>query len=184
MKKKHSQIKKSEDIEQLPKSKSQAKREMHELQALGERLTELSKDQLKNIKMPQELYDDVLFAKSITSHGARRRQLQHIGKLMREIDPVSIQNTFDDIDQGRQSNVLLFKQAESWRNAILAGDANLLEEIQKRFQNADNKKIRKLAINAGKEMEEGKHGKSSRLLFRYLMELLKTEAGDEESGSR
>lgn len=175
MKKKHIQVTKSGEIEQLPKSKSQIKREMHGLQVLGERLTELSKDQLKNIEMPGELYDSVLFAKSIKSHGAKRRQMQHIGKLMRKIDPASIQDAFDDIDRGRHRDIFLFKQAESWRDAIVAGDSNILEEIQNRFQNADNKKLRQLADNAVKETIQGKHGKSFRLLFRYLMDLLKME---------
>ncbi|QTA82215.1 DUF615 [Desulfonema limicola] len=181
--KKKIQAEKSDKIEQTSKSKSQIKREMHSLQALGERLTELSKEQLKDIEMPQELYESVLFAKSLTKHGAKRRQMQHIGKLMREIDPEAIQNVFDDIDQGRQADVFLFKQAESWRDGIIAGNENILEQIENRFKDSDHKKLRQAAGNAVKEAAQGIYGKSSRLLFRCIMELLKTEARSLESRS-
>lgn len=163
----------SDDIPQ-PKSRSQVKREMKALQALGERLTELSQDQLKRIEMPQELYESVLFAQSLTKHGAKRRQMQHIGKLMRKIDPGSIQEAFDEIDRGRQHDAFLFKQAESWRNDILEGNDNILEHIFNNYKDADRQKLRQLSRNARKEIAKGRHGKSFRSLFQYLIEIVKS----------
>ena len=66
-----------------PKSKTRIKKEMLALQALGEKLVELSADQIKKIDMPLELRDALLFAKTINKGEARRRQLQYIGVLMR-----------------------------------------------------------------------------------------------------
>lgn len=78
-----------------PKSKSQVKKELLALQALGEQLVELSADQIKKIDMPLELRDALLFAKTITKGEARRRQLQYIGVLMRETDPEPIRKALD-----------------------------------------------------------------------------------------
>ena len=57
------------------------------MQALGEKLVELSADQIKKIDMPMELRDALFFAKTINKGEARRRQLQYIGVLMRKADP-------------------------------------------------------------------------------------------------
>src|ERR687895_594784 len=72
--------------DELP-SKTQRKREMHELQALGAELTELNDEQLSSMHLPEHLMDAVLDARRMSKHEARRRQLQFIGKLMRTVDP-------------------------------------------------------------------------------------------------
>src|SRR5437763_7765490 len=61
------------------KSKSQIKREMYALQDLGEQLVRLSRGQLEQVELPQELREAVLFARSLKKHEAHRRQLQYIG---------------------------------------------------------------------------------------------------------
>ena len=81
------------------KSKSQIKREMKALQKLGEKLLGLSPNQIKKIKIPQELKEAVLFAKTLKKHEARRRQLQYIGALMRNTDPEPILQVFENLDQ-------------------------------------------------------------------------------------
>jgi ribosome-associated protein len=75
------------------KSKSQIKREMCALQDLGERLVRLSRGQLEQVELPQELREAVLFARSLKKHEAHRRQLQYIGVIMREIDPEPIRQS-------------------------------------------------------------------------------------------
>ena len=69
-------------------SKTQRKRAMHELQALGRRLVELNSEQLAAVALPEDLREAVEQARRITRHEARRRQLQYIGRLMRAVDPV------------------------------------------------------------------------------------------------
>jgi ribosome-associated protein len=72
------------------KSKSQKKREMHALQALGARLVDLSPATLARMDLPEALAEAVLACKTLKSHGAKRRQLQYIGALMRDVDPAPI----------------------------------------------------------------------------------------------
>jgi ribosome-associated protein len=68
------------------KSKSQKKREADALQQLGVALVDLRLDQLKQLLLPELLHKAILDAKKITSHGAKRRQAQLIGKLMRFVN--------------------------------------------------------------------------------------------------
>ena len=89
------------------KSKTRLKKEMIELQKLGERLIELPNSYLRKIGLPQELLETVLNAKEVRTHGARRRQKQRIGVLMREADPVHVQKMLDEFGQARRTHAPL-----------------------------------------------------------------------------
>lgn len=69
-----------------PLSKTQRKKAMHALQSLGEALVGLSADQLERLDLPEALHEAVVEASRIRSREARRRQLQYIGRLMRDVD--------------------------------------------------------------------------------------------------
>src|SRR5438128_9573144 len=71
-------------------SKTQRKREMHDLQSLGTELVGLSEQQLASIELPERLLDAVMEAKHMTKFEAKRRQMQYIGKIMRDVDPEPI----------------------------------------------------------------------------------------------
>ena len=79
------------------KSRTRKKNEARELQKLGERLLDLKKDQLDGIDLPDELREALAMGRKTTRHGAKRRQIQYIGKLMRGIDPEPIRNALRNI---------------------------------------------------------------------------------------
>ena len=69
-----------------PPSKSQRKREATALQDLGEHLVRLTPAQLRRVPLPEDLLAAIRTAQAIPQRGARKRQLQLIGKLMRRLD--------------------------------------------------------------------------------------------------
>jgi ribosome-associated protein len=71
----------------LTPSKSQRKRDAHALQTLGIQLVALSAAQLARLDLPEALHEAVVAAQRMRAHGARRRQMQSIGKLMRQLEP-------------------------------------------------------------------------------------------------
>ncbi len=73
-----------------PKSRTRKKKEAQELQLLGEKLVSLSEAALKELNLPQRLQTAILDAKNMKRREAWRRQLQHIGALMRKTDPEPI----------------------------------------------------------------------------------------------
>jgi ribosome-associated protein len=155
------------------KSKSQVKKEMLALQALGEKLVELSADQIKKIDMPLELLDALLFARTIKKGEARRRQLQYIGVLMREADPEPIRKALDIIGRGQLQDAKQIEELERWRDGLVEGSDGLLEEIVSRFPGAERQTLRRLVLSARKEREGNKPPKASRALFRFLRALSK-----------
>jgi ribosome-associated protein len=79
-------------------SKTRRKREMHELQALGVALLQLSEAQLSDIEMPEALRAAILEGKRIKSHEAKRRHLQYIGRLMRDVDAAPIRARLAELE--------------------------------------------------------------------------------------
>lgn len=84
----------------MEKSKTQRKKEALALRELGKKLIKLSADQIDKIDLPVEIYNAVIFAKTIKSRGALRRQIQYIGTLIRKIDPAPVREALDHIKQG------------------------------------------------------------------------------------
>lgn len=153
------------------KSKSERKREMNALQELGGRLIELSPEQLNSIEMPLELQEALLLAKTLKSHGARRRQLQYIGVLMRRTDPEPLRQIINDIDKGQKQKARAFQNLELMRDRLVEGDETAFDEIIRRFPDADLQKLRQFVRNAQKSKKENKPVNQSRALFKYLREL-------------
>ena len=156
--------------EDLTKSKSQIKREMHKLQALGKQLVELSPKQLVDIPVSDKLRDAVIAARSL-KHGAIRRQLQYIGSLMPKEDETSIRTMLHKLQQPHKDEVKAFHELEQWRDQLLLGDQELLNELVIKFENFDRQHVRQLIRNSKKEQELNKPPKSARLLFKYLTEM-------------
>src|SRR5258706_13723292 len=106
-------------------SKTELKRVMHELQALGERLIGLNPEQLAAIALPENLHEAVEQARRITKHEARRRQLQYIRRLMRDVDPEPIREKLKVWDGGSIGETARLQRIERWREEMLEDDGGL-----------------------------------------------------------
>lgn len=157
------------DDEDRP-SKSQKKREMTALQDLGAELVELGRDQLKKIDLPDDLREAVRDAQRITAHEARRRQLQYIGRLMRNADPAPIRAALDEIKGVSAAAVAKSHALERLRIRLLE-DETVLGEIARAHPAADLQHLRQLRRNALKEKELAKPPRAFRELFRILRDL-------------
>ena len=149
------------------------------LQELGERLVALSSDQIEQIELPEELREAVVFARNIRKHGARRRQLQYIGTLMREVDPEPIRQAVTNILQGQNIAKQVFQEVEQWRDELILLGEEGIEDVLRRFPNGDRQRLRQLVRNARKEKEAQRPPKSSRALFRYLKVLAEASGKPE-----
>lgn len=159
-----------------PKSKSQLKRDMHALQALGEELVNLTPEQFKKFDLPENLYDAVFEARRIHSHGARKRQLQYVGRVMRNIDPAPIRERLDALrGQSRQAAAKLHR-IERWRDRLLEEGDHVLEELLEQHRDVDRQYLRQLVRNAAKEKLANKPPRSARQLFQYLRDIMKEES--------
>ena len=161
------------DDEPLPErpSKSQRKREMHQLQALGERLVELNSEQIAGIPLGAELLQALEEMRRIKGREARRRQLQYIGRLMRHEDGDAIAAALERLRAGGIEQTRRLHQLERWRDRLIEQGDDVLGELIAAHPDADRQQIRQLVRSARREQELNKPPAASRKLFRYLRSL-------------
>lgn len=159
------------DGEEAP-SKSALKRRMLALQRLGEALVELSEKQLEKVPVEDErLLEAISEAREMRSHSARRRHLQLIGKLMRDIDAGPIENALQSMDNRRKEDASSFHQLEQLRDEVLAAGASGTELVVERWPRADRQQLRQLILQHQRESKLSKPPVASRKLFRLLKEM-------------
>ena len=162
-----------DDIEELdlPPSKTKIKKQMLDLQGIGEQLVNLGKEQLAELDLPETLRDALHEMKRINKFGAQRRQMQYIGRLMREIDPAPIIAKLEVWSGKSHQHIAWLHQVERWRDRLLEDEAALTELLADHPE-ADAQRLRALIRNALKEKELGKPPKSYREIFQVLREIL------------
>ena len=161
----------AEEEEELPPSKTKIKKQMHELQDLGEELVELSRDQLAKLDLPETLHLAIREMSKINKFGARRRQMQYIGKLMRDVDTAPIIAQLDVWKGVSQQHIGYMHQLERWRERLLESDT-ALTELLTAYPETDVQRLRTLIRNALKERETGKPAKNFREIFTVLRETI------------
>jgi ribosome-associated protein len=163
----------NEDFEQEPSgpSKSQRKREAHALQNLGTRLVELKPAQLEKLSLPDDLLNAVRAAQGIPQRGARKRQLQYIGKLMRQIDPEPLQAALETLETGGLTAQREQRDLLQLYDHLLTDEQTALTELFEHYPAADRQHLRQLIRNVQREQQQNKPLKSRRILLHYLREL-------------
>jgi len=150
-----------------PPSKSQRKRDMTALQSLGERLVTLDAGRLAGLDLPEQLVDAIALARTLTRHEARRRQMQYIGRLMREVDPVPIEAALERAAFGPAQDKARFAALERWRTRLLE-DADGLDAFMAEHPAADRATLAKLVARAREERGRAGPPHHQRALFRAL----------------
>jgi ribosome-associated protein len=155
-------------------SKTRLKQQSHELQQLGAALADLPEARLQRLQLPERLLDAVKMLPDIRAHEGRRRQLQYIGKLMREVDPAPLREAVAEARLGSARDTLLLHEAERWRDALLADDEALTRWLQQ-HADCDAQRLRSLIRAARRENAapvEKRNPRSARDLFQFIRPLL------------
>lgn len=169
----------NEDSDERP-SKSELKRQMHELQALGVQLVGLSDDQFARLDLPDELREAVAFAHQVTRHEARRRHMQYLGKLMRRVDADAIRAALARVTGESRTAVSLVHQAETWRERLLEDDEALTRFVVQ-HPDAETQWLRTAIRAARRERELQQPPRHARELYRRLHQHLESELRERTS---
>ncbi len=158
-----------QDRDERP-SKTRLKRDMHALQDLGTALAALSAERLGRIDMPERLRDALREAQRMTKHEARRRQMQFIGRLMRDVDAAPIREALDALNGVSAAETARQHRLERLRERLLEDEA-VLTEIGAAHPGADIARLKQLRRGVLHERESGKPPRNFRELFRLLRAL-------------
>jgi ribosome-associated protein len=160
-------------------SKSERKREAHDQQALGEALAGLKESTLAEIAMPEALRDALAEWRRTRSHEGRRRQMQYIGKLMRQADQEALRSAVASAKLGGALDTLALHEAEAWRARLVDNDEALTAWTAAHPQ-TDLQQLRTLIRNARRDVAlppEQRHGRAWRELFQFIKPWMKAADG-------
>ena len=164
-------------------SKSQVKRDMHALQALGRRLVDLPAARLAALDLDEPLREAIALAQRIRSHEGRRRQIHYVGKLMRQADAEALRAQLDLWDSGSREQARAMHRLEALREQLIADDEALTAVID-RFPSLDVQALRAQIRAARKESQQNQalpQGREpARKHYRALFQALKQLEFDED----
>ena len=171
-------------IDGIAPSRNELKKQMQDLQELGEAVAALPTDRLDKLKIDERLRDAIDELRRTRSFEGKRRQLQYIGKLMKHEDPAPLREAVASYRVGSATDTLALHQAEYWRDQLLADDDAMANWI-KEYPATDIQQMRSLVRSARKEkLEPGeRHGRAYRDLFRMIKEQMQDVAGADGAAS-
>lgn len=162
----------SEKSQPDPLSKTQRKKNMQELQNLGKKLIDLPETQLEKIPLPENLLQAIYAAHKLKSHESIRRHLQYIGKIMREIDPEPIEVVLKKMQFHHHERTVQFHKVEQWRDKLIAGNDEILQDFLKEYPEVDRQQLRQLIRKAKNDQKNHKNTGGELGLFRFLRGVL------------
>jgi len=148
-------------------SKTRRKAEMHALQDLGEAMVRLAPARLAALALPERLADAITEARQITKWEARRRQMQFIGRLMRDVDPLPIQARIEQWAGAPNAEKARLANVERWRTRLLS-EVDALDRLCAENATADRPRLAALVARVHDERAHAQPPHAYRELFRML----------------
>lgn len=181
--------------ENRPPSRSAEKRRSLALQELGEELARLSPAACRELDLPPELSEALALYARIRDREGRRRQMQYIGRLMRETDAEALRAALAARSQISAAATARFHEIEQWRDRLLAAPDTELDELLAALTRVETRgeaqdeaheaesvtagadalptpeELRRLTLEARREQAGHRAPHASRALFRALSRL-------------
>ncbi|MBE7368598.1 ribosome biogenesis factor YjgA [Ramlibacter pallidus] len=169
-------------------SRTELKKESLELQKVGEALLTLRADLLERLELPESLLTALDQLRRITNFEGRRRQLQYVGKLMRQLEPEALQFVRDALEEQRSGSAqqtLALHAAEKWRDDLIADDEAVHAWLQA-HPATDSQQLRALVRQARKDgapsADEVSRGQAPRRgrAYREIFQMVRDQLEQEE----
>ena len=161
-----------DDESEFEKSKSQVKKEMYALKALGESLIDFTPAQLDKLPISEKLRTALEDAPRIRQNSAKKRHLQYIGKLMRSEDADVIEEAVNEVKEASHRATRQLHLIEQWRDELLSGQNEVVAKFIEENPQCDRQLLRQLIRTAKKESDQKKPPASARKLFKLIRETL------------
>lgn len=151
-------------------SKTEQKKAVQRMAALGEQLAQLSIKQIQNLPVEERLIDALLDSKTITAHEARRRLFLRIGKLLRNEDETMILSYLTP-QQGAKKTA----QLQRWVERMVAQGDPVIKEFMKAHNAAEHHALRQHILrihrDMNKQLSEEEIAASKLKLFNYVQQV-------------
>ncbi len=136
-------------------SKTQRKKEALALQKLGQQLTRYSHSQLTKLPLTERAVIAIIdYNRLPNSHGAKKRQLQCIGRLMRDCDFQSISHAVNQLQIGSPDSAPIESHAMQLCDRILQGGDSEIHAIVDSNERLERQKLRQFYRDFSKSEEQ------------------------------
>ncbi len=169
------------DDEDYGPSRTQQRREALATLTLAGQLTELPPSRLAKLELPEDVRREIDITRRMTAHGARKRQLAFLAKVMRRYgddDFAAVRAELgENRDRQRQENAAMHR-LEAMRERLIGEDDKALSELIDAHPQIDRQHLRSLVRQARNERDAGKPPRAFRELFQLLKDLPRDPPGD------
>jgi ribosome-associated protein len=160
------------DILEPGPSRSQRRRDALAVLALAEQLVALAPSRLDQVELPVDVRAEIARVRGIRAHGARKRQLAYLAKLMRRHGEAAFAVAHAALGENRElrhREQAAMQRLEALREALLGDDGDgALEALIDAHPGLDRQHLRSLIRRARGERDAGKPPRAYRELFRTL----------------
>lgn len=169
------------DDEDYGPSRTQQRREALAVLTLAGQLVELAPSRLAKLPLPDDVRREIDITRRMSAHGARKRQLAFLAKVMRRHDDEDFAAVKAELGENREKqrqDTAAMHRLESMRDRLVAGDEDALSELIAEHPQVDRQRLRSLVRQARIEKDApNKPPKAYREIFQLLKELV--EAGSK-----
>ena len=152
-------------------SRAQVKRELAELLEFGRKIYELPKSAYAKCPVPDELDAAFQELKRIKSMNAQKRQWQHIGKILRQVDVEPMKKSLRDFADGSKRLARELDKLDALRDDLIENKDGVFDALIVEHPDCDIQQFRQLIRAAQKEKSSEKPAKNFKKLFQFLKEL-------------
>jgi ribosome-associated protein len=162
-------------------SRTQQRREALAVLTLASQLVELAPSRLAKLDLPDDVRREIDITRRITAHGARKRQMAYLAKVMRRFgddDFAAVRAELGENREKQRQDTAAMHRLEAIRDRLVAGDDDALSELIGEYPQVDRQRLRSLLRQARLERETpNKPPRAYREIFQLLKELDAGEPG-------
>ena len=155
-------------------SKTELKKDSKKIQQFGKKISELTINNIEAFKFPLNIYEATIALKNLKSNSAKKRQVQYLGKLLREIDLTDALIVMKQLEVSSQKEIQRNHIIEAWRDKLLINNDSITEFIDK-YPQIDRQTLRQTISNTQKEKKDNREPKYSRQLFKLIKDIIMTK---------
>ncbi|WEN16439.1 ribosome biogenesis factor YjgA [Rhodanobacter sp. AS-Z3] len=159
-------------------SRTQQRRDALAVLALAQQLVDLQPSRLAKLPLPDDVRHEIDVTRRTTSHGAKKRQLAFLAKVMRrfeEEDFAAVRAELGENREKQRQETAAMHRLESMRDRLIAEDEAALSELIAEHPQVDRQHLRSLVRQARVEKDiPNKPPKAYREIFQLLKDLVQT----------
>ena len=156
-------------------SRTQQRREALAILTLASQLIELPPSKLAKLALPDDVRREIDITRRITSHGAKKRQLAFLAKVMRRYDDEDFAAVRAELGENREKQrqeTAAMHRLEAMRDRLVAEDEAALSELIAEHPQVDRQHLRSLVRQARIEKDApNKPPRAYREIFQLLKDL-------------